>query len=358
MTAANILEVMDTFHIFWDLVSFSEEEGEGWEILIYSADQATCVSGEHRVRCDFLSWIIRVAGPDVKENFIEQRYNQLLGWLADLKHEDILRSFLQLVGKEAINCRESTEGYSALLRRIAYAEDDLEFILRNKPDLHITGYDMSFSNDLETPTSLALYSSWSFGLWRDGLYKVGVNLEEFVIAEMQQAPLVEAGWTAETLLAVFDYDYEPDWDLDYLWICDDCEDQIENVRVQPYWLHKVERIRSCLDPDSVSEGQLATIWEAWDETVESDGELKGSGALEDDENDSWPTGSSYSPDLGEQSEPMCAYRRDDVICMDCWLHYQETGHHLTSTESEDEIDSESNTDEPSDDEYSPFLIHT
>lgn len=56
----------------------------------------------------------------------------------------------------------------------------------------------------------------------------------------------------------------------------------------------------------------------------------------------------------------CVYAKHELVCMDCWLYYRQTGTHsagdVDSSSSLDEI-SFSKDDESSEDEYSPYHIH-
>ena len=59
---------------------------------------------------------------------------------------------------------------------------------------------------------------------------------------------------------------------------------------------------------------------------------------------------SYPPMVSLWSD--CMYREDEYVCMDCWLHYVRTG-----TRWSPDANSEGDDDE-SEDEISPFHIHT
>ena len=196
---ADVGPVMDTLRIFLDCMDFSETAGEGWETLIELGEQTVGIGGETAAKSTLLSWILRVTGRDVKENFLEAEYSLVLWWVLLLKKDDMTRSLLQLGGKDAINSSFPEGGYSNIHRRTAHGGRELEFMLMQGPDLHLIGCDEYYSPILETPTSLALYSHLTFSHWRYNLCVAGIDLCEFICAEMQQTPLVDAGWTVETL---------------------------------------------------------------------------------------------------------------------------------------------------------------
>ena len=378
MTIADVEQVMDTLRIFLDCIDFSDTAGEGWETLITLSDQTVCINGETVAKRILLSWILRVTGRDIKENFSEAGYSLVLSWVLRLEEDDMIRSLLQFGGKDAINSRTECGGYTNLHCLTAYAEseDNLAFILRQVPDLHLTGYDDEYSPILETPTSLALYSSWAFADWRYNLHVAGIDIHEFICAEMQQTPLVDAGWTVETLLALFHYTYESDGHFRHYQSCDDCAMELEHVKVQPYWLHILTEIKSGLYHNDLPEWQLATSWKEYeaeggraqeseghrDVTTDIDGQPQVLRSLGGDGDEKSPQNvikhhiSNNSWKLREQDDLDCAYGREEVVCMTCWVHYKETGHRFTRSDYEDE--ESGNTDESSDDSFSPFMIHT
>lgn len=373
MMMADVGQVMDTLRIFLDCMDFSETAGEGWRTLIDLSEETACINGETVAKRTVLSWILRITGRDVKENFLETEYSYVLYWVLRLEDDDMIRSFLQFGGIDAINSREEAGGYSELHYRAAHAEEELKFILMQVPDFHLIGYDCKYSPILETPTSLAIYSSLAFANWRYSLHVAGIDIREFICAEMQQTPLVDAGWTVETLWALFHYTYEIRF---YPKICDDCAMELHYVRVQPYWLHILTGFKSGLYHNDFPEWQLGTGWEEYeaeggrveggegdcDVTTDLDGQPQILRSLGDDrdknslENVTKHHISNTYWKLGEQDVLDCAYGREEVVCITCWVHYNERGHRFTRSDDEDE--GPGNTYESADDGFSPFMIHT
>jgi hypothetical protein len=60
-----------------------------------------------------------------------------------------------------------------------------------------------------TPTLLALYQPAMFLAWRNILHDVGLGVEEFVRDEMEQPMVKEEGWTEQSLIALFKYEFLP-----------------------------------------------------------------------------------------------------------------------------------------------------
>ena len=373
---ADVGQVMDTLRIFLDCMEFSETAGEGWRTLIDLSEETVCTNGEMMAKRTVLSWILRIAGRDVKENFLETEYSYVLYWVLRLEDDDMIRSFLQSGGINAINSREEDGGYSELHYRAAHALEELEFILMQVPDLHLIGYDGKYSPILETPTSLALYSSLAFANWRYSLHVAGIDIRKFICAEMQQTPMVDAGWTVETLWALFHYTYEADRHWLYPKPCDDCATELKYVRVQPYWLHILKGFRAGLYHNGLPEWQLGTSWEEYEAegdrvegdeggcevTTDLDGQpqiLRSLGGDADEDSLQNVTKHHISSTywkLEEQDVLHCAYGRKEVVCMTCWVHYKETGKRFTRCDYEDE--ESGNTVESLDDGFSPFMIHT
>ncbi|KAF7513740.1 hypothetical protein GJ744_007791 [Endocarpon pusillum] len=61
----------------------------------------------------------------------------------------------------------------------------------------------------QSPTTMAMRCSESFFCWRRVLVETGESLDSFVMKELQTSPLATQGWTKDTLLALFQYDFEP-----------------------------------------------------------------------------------------------------------------------------------------------------
>ena len=82
--------------------------------------------------------------------------------------------------------------------------------------------------------------------WRADLDWGGVDFEVFVKRELEKGPLLKAGWTPETLLALFQHPHHWMGICQMRNVCKDCALSLRGLCVQPCWLdllkrHRVER---------------------------------------------------------------------------------------------------------------------
>ncbi|KAL9627580.1 MAG: hypothetical protein Q9164_007564 [Protoblastenia rupestris] len=168
------------------------------------------------------------------------------------KLEEAYDLLLNLGGAEIINAPVFyTDGFTLLHESVASAmEGEVCLTLSKGPDLYPLGFNSDFTPQKETPTSLAMYSSWAFTDWLYGLIAIKVDLEEFIEQELERNYVVHAGWNKQTLLDLFAFDYAPDLDLRGVWTCSDCTEEIPAIRVQPYWRHFLEQIKQRQVPDT------------------------------------------------------------------------------------------------------------
>ena len=390
MTYAMLPEVFDTFRLLIDSMDFLEENGDGWEVLHDLCESSRETHGDIEAKMNLLLWMLRLSSFELKTNIIEGRYATMLGWILKptpklVEASDLL---LNLGGVGIIDTLpHSSDRYTVLHQRLAYGvgQDDVNLVLARAPDLHRLCFDANYTPYEETPTSLAMYCSWAFTRWVRGLVSLEVNLENFLDQELKQSSEVHAGWKKETMLDLFACGDRPDLHAGEEWTCSDCIGEIPSVRVQPYWRHLLEMIKERIHPDDLALADL-----------EGDGkENANSGAIE--EAASGSSGLLHEPDtagnipLDDLNEPppeadlqgntsedpattpirsSCMYGRYDVVCMDCWLHYERTGTRRSPRAGErvpqdlgPREDLPGNgysptSDESSEDEFSPFLIHS
>jgi hypothetical protein len=82
----------------------------------------------------------------------------------------------------------------------------LNFLVGLGADVYRLGYGEYM---IQSPTTLAMRCSTSLYLWRATLIENEYCLHCFVLREMQTSPLVNQGWTRDTLLALFMYGFKP-----------------------------------------------------------------------------------------------------------------------------------------------------
>jgi hypothetical protein len=86
-------------------------------------------------------------------------------------------------------------------------------LVQSGADLHLvgqtTGYGLHEASPFATPTSIAMRRSLTFFKWRRFVQEQSCNLEDFVSQEIRAGPLKISGWTKNTLLFLFKYEFQP-----------------------------------------------------------------------------------------------------------------------------------------------------
>ncbi len=214
-----------------------------------------------------------------------------------------------------------------------------------------------------------------------------MNFEKFIDQELERNSFLYPGWEKETLHDLFEYTYRPELHIFRPWFCSDCSTRVLRVGVQTYWRHLIERIKQRIDPDHPAHAD-SDLDETEDAGVRSIGEAASSSndlVHEPDITGNVPlvdpnellSESEPEPEPEPESEPElegdihgypemvsirsgCVYAPDEVVCMDCWRRYRQTGHRsVKAAEDDSSLDeTTSSRDESSQDEYSPYLIHS
>lgn len=377
---AKLSEAIDTFRLFVDSMDFGED-GDGWNVLmslcsrVYSGGRTVDVA-------KILLWMLRLSSSEMKTNFIEKTCAQMLYFTLRPDPELVEASdlILRLGGHGIIDTNiDGEDRYPILHQRLVHIveEDFLSLILARGPNLHRRCFDEYYTPYDETPTSLAMYSSWAFASWLHGLASIGVDTERFIDQELEQNPEVHAGWEKETLLHLFEYGDRPDLPrAGKAWTCSDCVLYCK-VRVQPYWRHLLERIKKKMHPENL----IRPSSEVGDEEKADSGNMVGAASssrdlapppdttghvphvdldmLHSESEESGECSSGYPATIPLQLD--CIYSWDESVCMVCWLHYKRTGtrRQPPSTDQDSSKNKYSSPeDDSSDDEFSPFHIHS
>lgn len=392
---AKLSEAIDTFRLFVDSMDFLGEDGDGWRIL-----KNLCIGASNgwqdvnvNVEAKILLWMLRLSSSEMKANFIEKNCAQMLYFTLHPDPELVEASdlILRLGGHGIIDTTIGNgDGYTILHRRLVHSllNDSLSALLARGPNLHRRCFVEFYTPYDETPTSLAMYSSWAFTSWLHELASIGVDTGRFIDQELEQNPEVHDGWEKETLLHLFEYGDRPDLDragkdAGKDWICSHGKSTTV-VSVQPYWRHLLERIKKRMHPEDL----IRPISEVDDEEKADSGSMVGAASSWRDPNpppdttghvsyvdldmlpfeseESGECSSGYPATISLQSD--CIYSWDEIVCMDCWLHYKRTGTRRQPPGTDE--DSSKNeyslrvddfsfpVDDSSDDEFSPFHIHS
>ena len=381
-TYATLSDVSDTLRLLTDSMDFLDENASGWMVLDFLCDSTTCIGGETEAKSALLLWMLKLFTYELKAYYIRSSFTHLFRCTLSpaIGLEQATDLLLKLGDAKIIDVQDGTDGYTVLHKCVAYAEGlkGLNRVLAKGPNLHLLGFDEMLTPEKESPLSLAMYSSWAFEDWLDGLVAIEVDLSTFIDQELESNALVHPGWDQETLRDLFEYHARPDPFLRRLWACSDCDrrDIFPGVRVQPYWRHLLERIKQRIDPDDpfgsdsgVDEMQIPDSRSEVEGSKDSghEPEISRTVPLDDSNDEVWSESEFESElELGHDVHGYpetvsirsdCVYDEEDVVCMDCWLHYRRMGYRFRAADaSVDEYSS--SEDESSDDEFSPYLIHS
>lgn len=354
---------MDTIRLFTDEMDFAEEDGDGWAALRCMGDFRSGFEP------DLFVWLLQSFSQEIRTHFVERYYARFLRSAIWPGKEKVARLLVELGPVGAIDTVAYEGGFTALQISLCRLEfSDLERILALDPDLHHLGFEPRYSPVEETPLSLALYSSNKFRFFADALKKRRIDLDEFVLQELREkSPLINDGWTRQTLRALFDHDFEPgvryrDGDR-----CDECHIKFvsdvplywEDSRVEIAWPHHLEDFKE-------SHSQIAS------KTMDSHEDLAGN-ILEDDIQDQAsmdpirdfddvntdcsgdsPSGSDHAEREVEQVSWERRFRQHKVVCVHCWQRFK---HGLRDPQSAMQNDS-AEEDDVSEEDFSPFLFNT
>ena len=374
-------------------MDFFEENGAGWKAASSLCVMINFEGGDHETKIHLALEVMRLSSFEIMTNMIRRRYINLVYWLAQPEFMQLEGSaeLLNLAGDGFIDepcfC---TDGYTILQWKMITdsSSNALSGVLSKSPDLHWRGFEVYESPSKESPMSLAMYHSRTFGCLLSGLIDNGVSLTDFVRDELEQNFDLHPGWEENTLLELLK------WCVQYNDIfddtvhrasCQDCKGLFHQAPVQPYWRHLLERIRTRPHPCDLAGLHSEVLGD--EDTEEEDNLLEP--ASSDFERDTIESASLNDPDVLSASESEsesgstieshliheadphrypnsvsvqsdCMYGRYEIVCMDCWLYYVRNGTRGPPP-SDGEQDSGVNTlqsDGLSEDEYSPFHVHT
>lgn len=316
----------------------------------------------------FLLWLIQSSSPDIKANYDTGKVNEFITHAND-EVIDAVSLLLKLGPPGAIDNLEALSKIDLYIRRRDWNKVKMLLALGVNP--HLISNDDYISPRAESPLSLAMYSSWAFSSFRDALYGINLDVEDFARQELQQGcPLLDAGWQIETLSALLELDFEPDMepDMEPSYYdhrhCDSCGYSMRyRVQVQTYWQRVLESIKDGMYPrESYSESQDEHLSRSQNHlslfNITNGSALSYDPALPDDQAALADEEYLASSDGTSGIIP----DRKEVWCIRCWYHFKETGRirspvapryspAVTETDSPD-------GDDTSEDDFSPFLFNT
>ena len=375
ITRDKLVNAVDTCRIFENSLNIWDENGDGWDLLSYAHNwQFTTETDPVTAFC---SWFIKSSSPDIRDNFIEDQ-----AWKAIYRAYDgvaeVVDLLLGLIPAETLT--NHVDLYHNLLpllfSHIARRNWKIvDLLLAWGADPHHVYSTSLFSPVAESLLSFAMYSSWSFWAFRSALYNRDIDFKDFASKEVEEGrPLLDAGWQMETLTALLELEFEPDISPRvpeaYNRRCDVCNRFIYNrsfyhpvycpVVVQPYWQSFLESVKSGIAPDdlrSIAQNEQAsnsqrnpTHLNGSTTHTADDSVLSQNPALSDDQ----------AALLGQESPSngvdisSTIFDRKEIWCVWCWRHSKETGRRWSPSSETESFDE----DDTSEDEFSPYLIHT
>ena len=396
----DLKNTIDMIRLFADRIDLTDENNDIWP-MISALSPISITGGEPFV----LLWLLRSFGSNIKPRFHQHEFALILDdWMRS--EEQKVSELLTNLGSCQINAVCHPRGYSILHRTLARSKDPLLY-LQKGADPHLVGREVDYSPHWESPTSLAMFHSEMFHTWRMALISSNINLKEFVQQEIHQrrSPLQQAGWNTDTLLALFNYcdhassgdsirnlvgdsqaeEFSPTLASRVDDVCSECLADYGRISIEPKWLQRIERIKlrlyskSTSAPFNLHEGfQIVATDETYDKTpnptfadgfsteleaASSDNETMDS----DDEND--PQEGPHDQTSPKKVNILDLHFQDDRnLCMQCWENYKNLGYNSASHDynathyslTDDDLQSNAATDDDSstDQDYSPFLIHT
>ena len=377
VTYANLTDMMDTFRVLMDSMDFSVEDANGWQVLKMLCPTVEDERVDLKASCDLLTWMLQMLHIELRTNVIESEYAEMLDWI--LKPEPKLREAVDLLfnlgGPSIIDAdTTSTFGTCSVLHIALARADGEEFlitVLARNPNLHRTCSWADFTPYIESPTSLAMYSSVAFRSWLHALVKTGLDIGSFIDQELLQNSQVHVGWEKETMLNLFTHGDRPDLYFDEF-TCSDCKCLLGSLglMVQPYWMHLLKKIKVGLYPydptptnSKVNEDEnanLRSVGVATSSLIDltilpnttADDSL---GNLDEVLSELEPE--DHNSEHSDILQTELDYGKHEAVCMDCWLSYEETGIRGLRKALNNSRNT-SLSDDTSESEYSPFHIHS
>ena len=351
---------MDTIRLFIDDMDFVEVGGDGWLALLYMSlcHKRRKPNIATLAQSDLLIWMLQSFSPEIRTYFINKHYADILYWVMAPGREKVAKLLLELSPVGAIDTVRSEGGFTTLQDHIIFTARDghaLGMILRFGADIHHLGFDTAYSPREETPLSLALYSSGSFQAFTAALRKRNIDLGPFVLHELRENfPLLNDGWTEQTLRALFEDEFKPDDGYIDLDICDECHCFFGSwrLRVEVAWQLHLEYLKG---------------WHSESSSETMSGHQDLIGIASDASQDQIPMDPIQDLDVEEceteyETDQVSWERRfwqHRTVCISCWLHFKHGLRDPQSTMQNDSAEEGGDSEEDdSEDDFSPYLFNT
>ena len=369
IASGTLVNAIDTCRIFETAVALWDEDGDGWNLLENTTSWNSSLSTtEAEPVLEFCSWLVRSSSPDITGDFIVGKVWSAIYWSND-DFADFVDLLLGLSPPRALqdNVDLLRHRDTLLFTHILRANWKIVNLLLawGADPHHVRAFDM-YGPDAESPLSLAMYSSWAFWAFRNALHGRDLDLKEFARKELEQgSPLLEAGWQMETLTALFELEFEPDTAPRYdslRYLCDSCNQHWYyhcTIMVQPYWQSFLESVKGSDSPHDL----CSTTEDEQPSDSRRNLTVLGDSSIDTADDSALSQGPALSENQAahpDQESPLnrvdilsTIFDRKEVWCVWCWYRFKETGRRSPAPETES-----SDEDDASEDDFSPFLIHT
>lgn len=351
---------IDTIRLFTDEMDFVEADGDGWLALscvndLYSRYEPDIA--KLSTKSDLFIWMLRSFSPEIRKNLKKRCYATVLSSVMVPGREKVATLLLELGPVGAIDTVGSEGDFTALQYHLLCSDcDELEIgmILKSGADIHHLGLELEFSPREETPLSLALYSFRLFRGFAKALKERQIDMDEFVLHELRENfPLVNDGWTEQTLRALFEYEFEPDDGYIFLEYCDECHFVLTRkfgclLQVEVAWQRHLEDVKEW-HSESSSEKMIS-----YEDLV---------GNVPDTSQYQTPMDPIQDPGGVEKCET--EYETDQVswkrrfwqhrvVCIHCWSKFKRGLSNPRPTMQNDPAEE----DDDSEEDFSPYLFNT
>ena len=229
--------------LFQDCTDFSDVSRDGWNIVSGLAYDCVLYKENGNTIAVF-NQALSLFCHDMKENFIESGFSNTLSKILDSRDVSCLFNLLKWSPEGAIDSF-FMDGLNSLLRLTMDGSCGpfVTKLLRWGANPNCVSQRATRIPGLESPTSLAMYSSSTFIAWQHSLHQAGIETEIFLDREIAEGPLAKTGWTRATLEKVFDQIIIDIPHQEYYRECDHCSREADGLKVQPFWLSLLYKMK-------------------------------------------------------------------------------------------------------------------
>lgn len=220
-----------------DALDFCDDNGDGWIILTHFFRFCQGNSPEDLAALTLLKWLIQSSSDEIERYYFEERLRDAFLNPSPMMTE-AASLLLDLSPAKDVDKIGTNQRYPPLQAYVLYGMwNGIIKLISMGADPHLQSLEVYHSPQKETPTSMAMNSSWAFWSFREvNISEIGYDVVEFVHRELARAgPLIDAGWRVETLRALFEFDFDPDLDLEMMDECPTCGRVTIFAAIQPYW---------------------------------------------------------------------------------------------------------------------------